>query len=79
MNRNVSMVVAILVLVVIAGYLIWLRSRVAPTVSPRAEEQVQTTATASATAVASSSAVPGAKEATSSVKAKSATSSSTKK
>lgn len=80
MNRNVSIVVVILVLVVIAGYLIWLRSKVTPTVLPKVEEQAQqVTATASATAVASASVTPGVKEATGAVKTKSATSSSTKK
>ncbi|MBI2086536.1 hypothetical protein HYT74_04290 [Candidatus Daviesbacteria bacterium] len=80
MNRNVSIVVVILVLVVIAGYLIWLRSKVAPAVSPRAEEQVQqVTATASADVVASASATPGVKGATGSAKPKSATPSSTKR
>jgi len=80
MNRNVSIVVVILVLVVITGYLIWFRSKVTPTVSPGAEEQAQqVTATASAAAVASASATPGVKEATDSAKTKSATSSSNKK
>ena len=79
MNRNVSIVVVLLVLVVIAGYLIWLRSKVAPVVSPKTAEQVQVTPTASATAVASPSASPVSKEATGSMKAKSATSSSTGK
>lgn len=66
MNRNVSIVVVILVLVVIAGYLVWIRSRVSAPVIPNAE-QVQVTAaptiTPSATASASPSATPG-KEAT---------------
>lgn len=43
MSRNVSIVVILLVLVVIAGYLIWLRSRVQSSVSPQIEEQVQVT------------------------------------
>ena len=41
MNKNVSIVVVILVLVVIAGYLVWLRSKVSPVISPNIEEQVQ--------------------------------------
>ena len=76
MNRNVSIVVVILVLVVIAGYLIWLRSKVTPVVSPQAEQQVQVTPTPTPTEVASPSATPG-KEATGSIKVKSATSSPT--
>lgn len=40
MNRNVSIVIAILVLVVIAGYLVWLRSRVQPNTNlPQIQEQ----------------------------------------
>lgn len=77
MNRNVSIVVVILVLVVIAGYLVWLRSKVTPVVSPQIEQQAQVTPTP--TLVASPSATPKAKEATGSTKAKSATSSSTGK
>lgn len=46
MNRNVSIVIVLLLIVVIAGYLIWLRSKTQPTVSPRAEEQAEITATA---------------------------------
>lgn len=77
MNRNVTIVVVILVLVVIAGYLIWLRSKVAPIVSPNLEQQVQVTP--APTLVASPSATPLGKEATGSTKPKGATSSSTKK
>lgn len=76
MNRNVSIVVVILVLVVIAGYLIWLRSKVQPVVSPSVEEEVQITG-ASPSPTATASATPGINEATGSTK--SATSSSTKK
>ncbi len=75
MNRNVSIIVVILVLVVIAGYLIWLRSRVTPVVSPKEEQQVQVTPTPAPTLVASPSATPG-KEATGSVKQKTSTPSS---
>lgn len=62
MNRNVSIVVVILVLVVIAGYLVWLRSKVTSPVTPGVE-QVEVTATPQATLVASPSATP-AQEAT---------------
>lgn len=68
MNRNVSIVVVLLVLVVIAGYLVWLRSRVAAPVVPSIEN-VQVTATPQASVTASPSATPG-KEATGSVKQK---------
>lgn len=68
MNRNVTIVVVILVLVVIAGYLVWLRSRVASPVVP-VEDQIEVTASPSPseTASASPSATPG-KEATGSVR-----------
>ena len=75
MNRNVSIVVIILVLVVIAGYLVWLRSKVQPTVTPQIEEQAQTTPTVEPTTIASPSATPG-KEATGSMKQKTSTPSS---
>ena len=75
MNRNVTIVVIILVLVVIAGYLIWIRSKYQPPVSPKIEEQVQVVQPQSATP----SATPVAKEATGSMQEKGATTSSTKK
>lgn len=78
MNRNVSIIVALLVLVVIAGYLVWLRSKVQPFVSPKLEEQVQVTPTIAPTMSASPSASPG-KEATGAAKQKGSTPSSTKK
>lgn len=78
MNRNVSIVVVLLVLVVIAGYLVWLRSKVAPLESPKLEEQVQVIPTATPTAVASPSAEPADKEATGATKTKTATPSSTR-
>lgn len=78
MNRNVSIIVVLLVLVVIAGYLVWLRSKVAPTVSPKLEEQVQITPTIAPTMPASPSATPG-KEATGAAKQKTSTPSSIKK
>lgn len=76
MNRNVSIVVVILVLVVIAGYLVWLRSKYQPTVSPQIQEVVQPTPAATQSA---EEATPSVKEATGSVKQKSATPSSVKK
>lgn len=77
MHRNVSIVVVLLVLVVIAGYLIWLRGKVTPIVSPDLEQQVQVTS--APTMTASPSATPSGKEATGSVKPKGATTSSIKK
>ena len=71
MNRNVTIVVIILVLVVIAGYLVWLRSRFQPPVTPQVEEQVQVTSTPQPTTVATPSATPGGKEATGSTPIKS--------
>lgn len=75
MNRNVSIIVVILVLVVIAGYAVWLRSKVKPVViTPKAEEQVQVAPTVAPTIVASPSGIPAGKEATGSTKVKNATS-----
>ena len=74
MNRNVSIVVILLVFVVIAGYLVWIRSRYQPPVSPKVEEQVQVAPTPLPTQSASASATPGAKEATGSMKEKTGTS-----
>ncbi len=79
MNRNVSIVIILLIFVVIAGYLIWIRSRYQPPVSPKPEEQIVSSPTLSPTPTASVSATPAAKEATGSMKAKTSTSSSTKK
>jgi cytoskeletal protein RodZ len=73
MNRNVSIVVILLVLAVIAGYLVWIRSRYQQPVSPRVEEEIQVIATASPIPTASASATPGGKEATGSVKQKTGT------
>lgn len=75
MNRNVSIVVVILVLVVIAGYLVWLRSKYQPTVSPAVTE-VEVTPSPSPEVSASPSA---AVEATGSVKPNTATSSPTRR
>lgn len=84
MNRNVSIVVVLLVLVVIAGYLVWIRSRVQSAISPKVEEQIVATPTPVATATTSPSAsasarpsaTPGGKEATGSVKQRTPTASS---
>lgn len=73
MNRNVTIVVIILVLVVIAGYLVWLRSKFQAPVTPQAKEQVQATVTPEPTILASPSATPGGKEATGSMKQKTGT------
>lgn len=69
-------------MVVIAGYLVWLRSRYQPPVSPQFEQtqQVVTPTPESAPQkTATPSATPGEKEATGSMKEKAATSASTKK
>lgn len=41
LNRNVTIVVVILALVVIAGYLVWLRSKIQPPVSPALQQEVE--------------------------------------
>lgn len=79
MNRNVSIVVVILVLVVIAGYLVWLRSRVTSIVAPKVTEQTLTTPTPTPTMTASPSATPSGREATGGAKQKSATPGATKR
>ena len=80
MNRNVSIVVVILVLVVIAGYLVWLRSRVQNSVSPVANVEQNMVESPTPTASASTQmATPSGKEATGSMKEKASTSSSMKK
>jgi len=77
LNRNVTIVVVILVLVVIAGYLVWLRSRIQGPVSPQVEQQVEVTppppALETVQPEASPTATPGAKEATPATKQKTAT------
>ena len=78
LNRNVAIVTVILVLVVIAGYLVWLRSRVQPPVSPKVEQEVQVTPTTTPLQTAVPIATPGAKEATGSVRQKTSTPSSTR-
>jgi len=75
-NRNVAIVIVILVLVVIAGYLVWLRSKVEPSATPQ-PEAVQVTPTPTVTPTASPSATPGA-SATGSAKPKTSTSSGVK-
>lgn len=77
MNRNVAIVTVILVLVVIAGYLIWLRSRYQPPVSPQVTPEVTATPAASPSQTATPSATPGTKEATGSIRQKTSTPSST--
>ena len=80
MNRNVTIVVVILVLVVIAGYLIWLRSKFQSPVTPQIQEHVQVTPAPQPAVEASPSATPGGppagragKEATGSMKQKTGT------
>ena len=41
MNRNVTIVVVILALVVIAGYLVWIRSKIQPPISPLLQQEVE--------------------------------------
>ncbi len=79
MNRNVSIIIVILVLVVVAGYLVWIRSKYQPPVSPNVEQAVQVTPTSSFIPSASASATPVTKEATGSTKQKTSTPSSTSK
>lgn len=75
MNRNVTIIVVILVLVVIAGYLIWLRSRIPTPVTPSPSPEI--TAAPSPTQTATPSATPGGEEATGSMKQKTSTSGAT--
>lgn len=86
MNRNVSIVVIILVLVVIAGYLVWLRSRVQNQVTPEANVEQTMVETPMPTASPTNIATPSGKEATGStpiksesMKEKAATAASVKK
>lgn len=79
MNRNISIIVTLLVLVVIVGYLIWLRSRIVPPVPVQPEDQVQIVPTAIPTIIASASATPSGKEATKGAQQKSASPGATKK
>ncbi len=79
MNRNVSIIVVILVLVVIAGYLVWLRSRVQSPTLPIVNVEQEMVATPTSTASSSAKmATESGKVATGSGM-KSATSSSVKK
>lgn len=77
MNRNVTIVIIILALVVVAGYLVWLRSKVQEPISPQVTEEVEVAPSPTPEETASPSATPistpGAKEATGSVKQKSPT------
>lgn len=59
MNRNVTIVVVILVLVVIAGYLVWLRSKIQLPISPVLQQEVEVNPTV---APAMEDASPSAKE-----------------
>ena len=87
MNRNVSIVVVILVLVVIAGYLVWLRSRVQNSTFPATTvEQNMVESPVPSAASPAKVATSSGKEATrstpiksESMKGNTATSSSTKK
>ena len=73
LNRNVTIVVIILVLVTIAGYLVWLRSRYQPPVSPQTEVEETVTPAPMVEESASPSATPASEEATKSTKQKSPT------
>ena len=80
MNRNVSIVIFILVLVVIAGYLVWLRSRYQPSVLPATDvEEVVVASPKTQASSSATTATPSAHEATGSMKQKTSTSSSAKK
>lgn len=76
MSRNVTIVIVILVLVALAGYLVWLRNQYQPPVTQKPVDEVlvspSPTAVASPSAQASPSATPKAssKTATSGAKAK---------
>lgn len=80
MNRNVTITIIILVFVVIAGYLVWLRSRYQPPVSPKAEDQIQLAQpTPSASPSVTPAASPLGKEATGSTQQKISTPGATKR
>lgn len=79
MNRNVSIVIILLVLVVIAGYLVWLRSKVESSVSPQVEQEVQVTPEATIVSIASPSATPEEKVATGTAKPRTATPGATRR
>lgn len=82
MHRNVTVVIIILILVVIAGYLVWLRSRFEQSVPQEVNVQTEIiTPTPSPLVMetASPSATPITKQASPSAKPKSATSSAAKK
>lgn len=74
MNRNVAIVVALLVVVVIIGYLVWLQDRDSSPFSSQVEEQTQVMSTVAVPTIqASSSAVPVSKEATNATQVKTVT------
>ena len=60
-------------MVVIAGYLVWLRSKVEAPVTPSVEEEIQATPTLEPEVSATPSATPATKEATGSMKQKTGT------
>ncbi len=64
-------------LVVIAGYLVWLRSKYQPTVSPKVQTEENMVEETPAATSSAQSATSSAQEATGSVKEKSSTPSST--
>lgn len=76
MNRNVAIVIVILVVVVIAGYLVWIRSRYQQPLVPNTEKasQVSPSPVESASPTSSPSASP--KQASGSAKQKTSTPSS---
>ncbi len=78
-NRNVSIVIVILVLVVIAGYLVWLRSRVQTPVSPITNTDQMIQSPSPSASASANMATSSGKEATGSMKAGSASSSGAKK
>lgn len=80
MNRNVTIVIGILVVVVIAGYLVWLRSRVQVPISPQVTQDLEVVPSPTpevASPAATPSAIPGPKEATGEVRQKTSTSGGT--
>lgn len=59
LNRNVTIVIVILALVVIAGYLVWLRSKIQPPIPQVLQQEVEVNPTV---APATEYASPSAKE-----------------
>lgn len=77
MNRNVTIVVILLIFAVIAAYLVWLRGQFQQQMSVATTQEVQVSSSPVMTPVPEST--TSAKEATASAKPKAATSSSVKK